>query len=335
MKKTEKDNMKTEKIRQFSFPYNGTNVKKYLNKLEKYKDSIHDVFLALPGFSNYFSRLGEFNVEYDINCYEFLKETKNTWIKRYITLNADYSKYTSYQMDTTINNLINQIKYFKIDGVICTDFHMAASLHQALPELKINTSCNSFHWNTRQLHTWRKYTNVDLVNTPRETGRLLPFLKKVKDDGFKIKLLLNEVCYIYCPYITTYCNDVHEYVGCFSEMLAEPKSIFQSCIILPRWLKYLDDFVSVYKITGRYMETDHIFNLLKLYIAGEDCLYSDLLMDHPQYAKFTTKIIPDKLMHCNLENCHKGCTICGELVKIAEQQTGINIRKAMLEERKE
>lgn len=303
--------------RQFSFPFNGSDAKEFLDRLEGYRDYIHDVYVGLPAIENYFiTKTKNISEDYDDQCERFLNETKDSWLKRYVPINADYSRLTPEEMDDLIEAVIGQIDRFAIDGIICTEIYMAEHIHQKRPGVKINTSCNGFHWSIPQLRTWERRAGIDLVNPPREAGRNLGFLKKLHEGGFRIKLLVNEACTLRCPYLSNFCFGRHKYTGsCFAMMEYDEVNRLQSCMVFPKWLKYLDEYVDVYKITGRYLPADHIFGLLDLYIKGEDCSFKDMFVSHDEELDFPTSMIPDRLMFCNYEQCGHGCDLCETTIK--------------------
>lgn len=77
----------------------------------------------------------------------------------------------------------------------------------------------------------------------------------------------------------------------------------------------LDEYVDVYKITGRYLLSDHIFGLLDLYIRGEDCSFKDMFVSRDAMLDFPTSLIPDRLMFCNYEQCGHGCDPCETVIE--------------------
>lgn len=304
----------------FSIPFNASYILAFLSELDKRREYVHDVFVALPCFLNYFSAATyELSPDYEKVCHKFLLDTIGAWFPRYVPLNADYD---SMSWDTMHNEfipeLIKALKAYRIDGVICSNYYIAKRIREALPNIAIETSCNAMHWTTAIMKTWQKDIGIEAFNVPREAGRNLPWLKDLHSQGLPIKLLLNEQCTPFCPYMAGFCAEHHNYDDskgdCYINTNPD-KALFRNCIVLPRWLDQLDELVDIYKITGRYVPPEQIWQTFDRYIEGKDCTMADIMnFDHARF-QFSTAELPDKLLSCGFNDCDTKCHLCSSLAE--------------------
>ena len=306
--------------RQFSFPYNGEDVDVYLKRLERYFSYIHDVYLGTPVAEDFFSQAIRFhNPQYYDKCHEFLKTVKDTKLKTVIVLNGNYDNIPLSKRKEFINAVFDYIKEMNIYGVVCSDFIIAERLHLEFPELEINTSCNCPHYEINHLNIWRRLAGVSLVNPPRDTSRNFSYLKKLKEAGYRIKLLINETCYLSCPFISSFCNVSQEKRLCIRyhpRIINDALNPFKLCIIFPNWLKKYDEVVDIYKISGRFSSTDYIFNLLDIFAKYPErsCYMTDLIEKFPEDMKIKTDNIPLYISDCD-KNCND-CRMCDSLFRL-------------------
>ena len=290
----------------FSFPYNGENAEVYLELLEPYRPFIHDIFLSLPNIPDFFSGYLHKSGYYE-KCKNFLELTKeDDSLKRVITLNGNYSKMLYQEKQRFIELVGKQVVNYKIYGAVVSDFSMAELLHKNLPDLILNTSCNVPQYKLSHLNHWRKYAGVEIINVTRDSSFDFKLLKEFKSAGYKIKLLLNEQCHIKCPNICSFCNLSSGDLSFECTNKRYNESPFQTCTIIPRWLDKYDELVDIYKITGRYMSSEYIFNTLEHYINRED--YDIKIGDK----LISTSLFPDKLLSCG----HMNCDVCKECDKV-------------------
>ena len=311
-----------KKNRMFSIPYNGSNISNFLKKVNIYQNNINDIYLSLPGLHSHLSSMIISNhPDYDKQCSDFLYATKNMPFDRYVTLNSCYSQYPPDKLLILTDNICRLIEKYNIDGVICSNFSMAQYIRLRFPNIKISTSCNCFHRTTREMNIWNETIGVTLFNPPRNSARNINMLKTMHDAGFKLKVLINEICLIGCPEEITHFERLSNYDCTLHNCLrGNLSNIFKCSYVLPRWLKKLDNYVDVYKLSGRYLKnehTEHIFKLLDIYLNGEECLLTDI------YNNFDTNIlkkaihtseIPDVLLSCQCNHCST-CKICDNLIK--------------------
>lgn len=303
------------KTRLFSIPYNGSNIDEYIKKIDAYKLNVHSVFLALPGIGNHFSSVK--NVQdsnYDEKCGQFLRETDDTGIERLVTINSCYDTKYIDEIEELANRICEKLIKYNVDGIICTNYYLAFLIRQQMPNLKISTSCNCFQNSIREMQNWDNMIGVDLFNPPRSAARNIPMLKDMHEHGFKLKVLINEQCTIGCP------EEISHFIQLSTGNMAKHDCLrgnlsntLRSCWVIPRWLDVLDEYVDVYKITGRLnQDTDKIFRLIDLYSMSEDCLLSEIGQYFGQNKTIYTDIIPDKLLYCGCKNC-KTCNVCDDL----------------------
>ena len=284
----------------FSFPYNGEGeVTEWINKVKPYAPFIHDIYFACPNQSNFFSDREPKN--YSEKCIQLCKELEKTdWQVRTVKI---------------VEKAVEFFKTYNIYGCVVTDFDIARLLHEQMPELVLNTSCNVAQYQLSSLTYWKETCGIDLINPNRPMSRNISYLKDLKKHGFKIKLLINEKCSLICPNYICSCSVTEDSI-CSSYICKTTP--LQSCIVLPRWLDILDKYVDIYKLTGRLISLDFTLRQLERYIARSNDFYYDEL--HPGCnVPINVKEIPDDLLYCNYTDCSK-CNKCHDLmVKFAQR----------------
>lgn len=297
----EKNPNHIKSLNRFSFPYNGEDSFIYLRLLEPFRPFIHDIFLGLPDMPDFFSGYLK-KSDYYNQCRRFLSRVKDdTSLKTVVTINGNYTLLSKDKKLEIVDKTCDNVEKYNIYGAVVSDFFIAEEIHKRLPKLVLNTSCNVPQYKLSQLNHWRKYCGINTINPTRDSSFDFNLLKQFKSAGFKIKLLVNEMCHYRCPNICSFCSiscGTNDFLCTNAKYNESP---FQSCLILPRWLDKYDDIVDIYKITGRYRDTEHIFKTLEYYINRED---------FKMYLKvpIPTQIFPDKLLYCN----HLNCDSCGE-----------------------
>lgn len=332
-----------KKKRQYSLPFNGSNPQWYLNEVLKRKDYVDHVFCEFPyeemlshtrfqfnGADNSKVSIADSNVNratYIGSCIEFLKSSKGK-VRRICPLNAMYYKFDSFDdLKKFVTNVVRIVLAYKIDGLIISDFRIALMVHAILPDLEIHTSCNGYQWNVRQMEIWRKQCGVTVFNPPREILRKPSVLKEMHDAGFKLKCIINEGCLMGCP--NTFCHQLSISLKCFAGATSCTQlgigDFFKSNWILPRWQKYYDKYVDIYKIAGRNSEPYYPFYVLDTFInESDDFCLTDVMMSGtiinackflPDNVrkKITSKIVPDKLMTCECKDCNS-CHLCEKIL---------------------
>ena len=297
----------------FSIPYNGTNPTEYLQEIEKRKQYVGDIFSELPYFPSCQKTGNHFkNMTYDDfckNCEDFLYETIDCGIPRYVTLNSPgyYRMFDEHQLNEAIHKVKEQIKKFKIQGAMVTNFKISQELRNEFGEdFKLIISTNSPVYSICSMRKW-KLLGVDTITQPRIMTRNIDYFKKMKNAGFKIRLMLNESCSFFCNNHGI-CGMILGGRGCLDR-----SHWLQRTYIIPRWLDILDEYVDSYKIMGRLKTTEQIFKVFDHYIKREDCSLRDILyVKENIYEPFNTSEIPDELLFCKTENCDK-CNICSSI----------------------
>lgn len=301
-------------MRMFSMPYNGTDTNEYLARLEPYREHIHDIFMGLPGIKSHASKI-VFDNSYDKHCADMLAAAKDAGYERSVTLNTSYHALSNDEYYELIDKIKDKLNYYQPDTIICSSYRMAQEIRKDFPNIKINTSCNSFHDSIPQMRTWQEGVGIDLFNPPRSAARDIPTLKKLKEHGFRLKVLVNEQCFYGCPETLDHViRPIYDRVGpCYR---GKAENYFKGTWVLPRWLDILDQYVDVWKITGRYSTSDYLFNILDHYVKGDDCWMEEICGDYLKSSQFMERIrteaIPDKLLYCRCENCGS-CHTCQQL----------------------
>ena len=226
---------------------------------------------------------------YMMNCAEFLRSSYGR-IRRICPVNAMYYQFNSEEeLKQFAITLAQQVNRYRLEGLILSDYRIAVLLHALLPELEIHTSCNGYQWNLRQMEIWREQCGAQVFNPPREILRTPTKLKEMHAAGFRLKCL---ICYA-------------GFLSCCQNGIAD---LFRSNWILPRWQKYFDEYVDIYKIAGRNSEGDYPFKTMDAYLTEKnDMVLTDLMisgtvsfarrMTPPEaMQKVTLDKVPDKLL---------------------------------------
>ena len=309
--------------RLFDFPYNGENLDVYFKRLEPFKDKIDALYCALPGVKHHLTgSMG--HEDYDEKCAAFLKASKGLY-SRSVTLNSIFDVMDDEKFALTMDKIFRDIDEYEPETVICANLYMAMEIRRRYPNIQIDTSCNTYQFNLSEVRVWNELLHLHFVNPPRQAGRMPGFLKDLHDHGFKLKVLCNESCFFGCPQMAAHCLSIavkHNRrvdidKGCY---LGSTENFFKGCYLLPRWLEKLDPYVDVWKIQGRYMQTDYIFKTLEHYVKGEDCPLSEIFDEFHQCPTkdgkdISTELIPDKLLTCEMKDCHRTCFLCEENAK--------------------
>ena len=336
--------MKNNKKRLFSIPFNGVEADNFISLMDGYKENIESVFLAPPLFSNNHINIavdrrsedGDQSakiahlLDYEKNCYDFLDKTRPSKrkfdFKRLITVNSAHYPFSDLDIQFFVKkDIARMVKDYEIEGLILTDYNMAKFIHTLFPNLELHTSCNCFQWSVRQMELWRKYCGISVFNPPREILRSPAKLKEMHDAGFKLKCLLNEACLFGCPQMLNHCM-----MRALNKMASincsryEPSNIFKGNYIVPRWLDRLDEYVDIYKISGRNLDrAEDIFKILDAYITeSEDVYLKDLLNSGvyellgyiPSLSELKASDVPDKVLTCECKECDT-CNLCSKLVE--------------------
>ena len=321
-------------MRKFSVPFNGVDPDIYLGLIEQYSEHIDHIFTGVSFLCN--SHHGvrsllrcdadintiEYVNFYDENVKQFLKKSLGKY-KRVITLNSGFYNLDDFELYSFLEKqLFPYIDSVKIDGCICTDFIMAKLIHQTFPYVEIHTSCNCFQWNLREMELWREECGASVFNPPREILRTPAKLKEMHDAGFKIKAIVNESCLFGCPQQINHCmGKASGKEICRQCNLGNIVNFLKGNWVLPRWLDKLDDFVDIYKISGRLYPIDFLDRVLDVYINRKevDDLSSILTAGNAVIMenngiKVPSNMIHDKLLTCECKECNKTCFMCNDLM---------------------
>lgn len=323
--------------RLFSVPYDTTiNPSDYLCAISEYKDNIDHIFFGMPSIgANYHNRnahaRGEIPsvkiINENENAKQFLKLSKGK-MKRTLAVNNIYIPTQPFGKEAYAEfNIIPILEEYGVEGVILTDFDMAKHIHRCLPKVEICTSCNGFLWTKRQMDLWAEEAGATLFNPPREVLRMPRMLEYFRSTGYRLKYLLNECCMIGCTYCIQHATAVAIGDECPHDCShGDPANFLRCHYVLPRWLDKLDDYIDVYKISGRMSSLEYITRVLKAYITGEDDIDMLSITNGGKFfgAKAPRVIankIPDKLLTCECAECNKTCFVCDNLMKQLMDET--------------
>lgn len=308
-------------MRKFSIPYNGVSAEAYISAVTPYMDYIDSIFLGFPSLLDSHPQYQNIKIKEaaELNGLDFL--SKQIPCKRFLTLNrTHYHKSDQELQDFCENTVFPLIDKYHIEGLIMTDFNMAKFVHKQRPDVDISTSCNTFMNNIRTMHLWHEQCGTTLFNPPRDICRTLDALKKLSAEGFQLKCIVNESCRYGCPQQMIHCFDSVKLNGPYDFECSHisDEEILKCNWILPRWLKYLDPYVAIYKIVGRGASLGRIISMLDAYINERDNIYLDDFLYGGAYRgkhlNLPTKMIPDKLLTCECKNC-KHCNLCNHIIQ--------------------
>ena len=330
------------KNRLYAVAYNGSNPEWFIHEIEKRKKYIDHVFCELPNdemlshtrFQFRKFKQDDLNVvkniersDYIMNCINFLRLSKGKF-RRFCPINAMYYRFPdSNALISFVVNILKIVDEYAIDGLIISDFRIARLIHLSRPDFEIHTSCNGYQWNVRQMEIWREKCGIKVFNPPREILRKPSILKEMHDAGFKLKCIINEACLMGCP--NTFLHQLSISLKCYSGINSCCQcgigDLFRGNWILPRWQKYYDKYVDVFKIAGRnvygeypircldaYIREDDNLSLYQLMISGVISSSGKFLPDDVK-RKITLKLVPDKLLTCECRNC-KECHLCENIL---------------------
>lgn len=266
--------------------------------------------------------------QYIRNCFEFLRISKGK-IRRICPVNAMYYKFNSDdELKNFAINLARLANSYQLEGLILSDYRIAVLVHALLPELEIHTSCNAYQWNMRQMEIWQEKCGVTVFNPPREILRAPSKLKEMHKAGYKLKCLINEGCLMGCP--NSFCHNLSISLHCYAGMLSCCQNgiadLFRANWILPRWQKYYDEYVDIYKIAGRNSEGDYPFKCMDAYLTENSSLplaelmisgtmlFASHMLPAEVLRGITVDKVPDKLLTCECRECSQ-CNLCNKILE--------------------
>lgn len=313
-------------MRKFSIPYNNRDAELYLQSIEKYSDSIDSIYFGIPGIIDSHVDVVTSSIDQQLqrqqNTINFLQQSQNKY-KRVLTVNPAFCAKSDFDKALYVyNTIIPFVSEFKIEGIIVSDFTLAKLIHQIIPDVELQTSCNTYQFLIPTMRYWEKHCGIKMFNPPRETLRIPSLLKQIHKAGFKTKYIVNEPCMFGCPqqinhacYIAARADDCEFFCDRKDKDLAD---ILKSNVILPRWLPILDQYVDVYKLSGRARSTKSIVYMLDAYVnLRNDVLLNDIIVhrssDFYKDIKIPVNIIPDKLLTCQCLDCDN-CKLCDDII---------------------
>ena len=325
--------------RKFSIPFpsliNNESVDKFIQYFLQFKDNVENIYLGIPFLGgNYHNPKGKyipFASKYEIiqrhtsECIEFLEKSQGTF-KRIITLNSGVYNYTLSDLMEYIDYIIIPfLDKYSIDGVICTDFNMACRLHEMRPQLELHTSCNCFIETPREMDMWHQYAGISVFNPPREFIRRPDKLKEMRATGYKLKYLVNESCMFGCPqnknHVMAWAVDNTEFGSqCHHNVTS---NFFRGVSIVPRWMKQLDPYVDIYKISGRRVPFRVLKETFEAYYYEKDNINMGRITFGAKpgiYMGFLASEFPDKLLTCECKDC-KNCHLCDKIARNSHKES--------------
>jgi hypothetical protein len=304
----------------FSIPYNGAIADDYLSVIAPYGNYIDSIFFGLSSLQDEHPRFKNKKIAEE-NTLNFL--SKNIPYKRLLTLNkAHYWMSDKEIFSFCENDVFPIMEKYHIEGAIVSHYTMAKYIHYHMPNIELQTSCNTFMYNIHAMQLWKENCGISVFNPPRDILRMPKLLEKMHDCGFKLKCIVNESCKYGCTQQMAHCfSGYHIHGSCLYECnhLQDESDVLRCNWILPRWLTYLDPYVDIYKIVGRGAPLDRISSMLDAYINERDDIYLDDFIYGGVYRglhyNIPTNVIPDKLLTCGCADCNIKCSLCNQVIE--------------------
>ena len=151
-------------------------------------------------------------------------------------------------------------------------------------KLDLNWSCILpvivFIETPREMEMWHDYAGINVFNPPRDFIRRPEKLKEMRATGYKLKYLVNESCMFGCPqnknHVMAWAVDNCEFMAqCHHNVTS---NFFRGVSIVPRWMKQLDPYVDIYKISGRRVPLKFLKKFLKLIFMKKTMLIWEKLL---------------------------------------------------------
>lgn len=324
---------KTMHNRKFSIPFpllaENETVDEYLAYIAKYKNYIDDIFLGVPFLGNNYHNPNARYFPIDVRsrtlgkhtseCLELLEKSRGIF-KRIITMNAGVYNYSFPGLIEYVDYvLVPFVDQYAVDGVICTDFNMACRLHELRPDLELHTSCNCFIETQREMEMWHDYAGINVFNPPRDFIRRPEKLKEMRATGYKLKYLVNGSCMFGCPqnknHVMAWAVDNCEFMAqCHHNVTS---NFFRGVSIVPRWLKHLDPYVDIYKISGRRVPLKIFKEVFEAYFYEKDDVNMGKITFGIRpgiYMGFLANEFPDKLLNCECKEYNQ-CFLCDRIAR--------------------
>ena len=321
------NSIQQKSINKFSFPFNGgidSNVQEWINTMKPYAPFIHDIYFTIPGIKSFF---GNWECkDYDNKCVELCELLeKSDWHPKLCAVFNGVHLIGLTPKKELVNKAILFLKKYNIYQCVVNDLDIARLLHEAMPNLILNTSCTVPQYNIPLLKLWKDVCGINIINPNRPMCRNIPYLKELKKNGFQIKLIINGFCSLFCPELI--CSTAIAPNDSICVNYLNNTTPLQSCMILPRWLNILDEYVDVYKIIGRVLPLPRILNQFQHYILRNDNCYFDEFHSGCQ-VPIKCSEIPDDLLYCGYSNCNE-CGKCTNLMKKFAQRYIDSLPKVM------
>ena len=305
-------------MRLFSLPFNKVPFKEYENLLKRYdKDCIHSIYLSIPEIDEHLYEEKEDDVSKDL-----LKHTLD--YKRMVVYNHGMYPYDDRELLNHLEKAIFPlIEKYRIDGFIVTNVHVSRFLRETFPNLELHLSCNNPVYTVRQAMNWIENGKVDIINPPREIGRTPTLLEEFHKHGIKQKVLLNNACAYGCSnQLNHTCSCGLEYDNnMFSCTYGEFTKWLKNCVVLPRWMDKLDNYVYTYKIAGRFLKSDVLQRMCDSYILGRQATYMSEIASGGTLSSMyqlgydiPLSLLPDKLSWCECRDCET-CHLCDRVLE--------------------
>ena len=314
----------------------------YLDMIEKYSTNVDNLYFGYPGIDNHCPNTNCKVLEMYTNTQRFLELTRGKY-KRLLAVNQISDCRSDDQKRLfVLNQLAPLILTYEIEGVIVSDHALACIIHDSLPWVDVQTSCNTYQFNLNSYRWWNESAGVTTFNPPREILRTPQLLKQVKKLGFKIKCIVNEACLYGCPqninhacYIANSIESGYGPPRCYfcERPQWKYRDIFKTNFILPRHLAKFDQYVDVYKIAGRSLSTQSLDVIFDAYInERNDVELQDIISSrYRRHFKqlgihIPVGVIPDKLLTCQCAQCDS-CDECEKIIAQCIKNSNVDIQK--------
>lgn len=305
-------------MRKFSIPYNGSKPDEYLNLVDNYQPYIDSIYFGVPVLKSF----APVNEQFDY-VYNFLEYSMGKY-KRLLACN--HFKYDEFNTTTEFIEYFQKVIYpiieqYNIEGVILTNLELSRQIRKDFPKLELHTSSNCFQYNLRTMKNWQRYGGINVFNPPRDAAKTPSMLKEMHDAGFKLKVIVNQACIYGCGYQLNHGIISNDYFCGHGDRT----NIFKTNVILPEWLKYIDEYVDVYKIAGRLYPLFMLKKIFDAYILEKPYTYVNEIINSSENNPFRIlekggifikpEDIPEKTRWCECKDCDTKCFECRNAIE--------------------
>lgn len=255
----------------------------YLRIIDKYHEYINSVYFSLPNGDDFHTRIKIIEQYKQKGAKEKLFKILNLFKNSNIKLEAVINQY-NIPMESLKSALNELDKFIEVDSICCLDEYLNLILSHYSNKMYMISSFNNnpiHEWNINKLN--RKY---DMIVVGKEFMREPQLLRRIKEKGFDVKLLINNGCAFNCGMCR---NGRKNCLEVFKSNLKKfsPEELYAMQSFFPWELDRLMDelgdieIIKEIKISSRPSTYQYINKCLESYINNKEVKeYIDLTKDN-------------------------------------------------------